>query len=141
VKNLASLLALFLATAIAAAAENKGHCPPNPPPPASVPKNTAPPPTSPDKTYVGTVTVFLVVSDTGHVCNAKVLRGVDQKTDAEALDTLRKWHFDPAQKNGRAVPVAMTATVTYWRDKEGKLVQAPTAPSAIQQGTATSEPK
>src|SRR5215469_8835566 len=105
----AMLLVGIVLQATLAVGEDKGTCPSLPPPSAfPTPKKPVPPPDSPERTYVGTVTLITVVSDTGYVCSAKVIRGIDKTIDADAISTLRKWHYDPAQKNGHGVPVVST---------------------------------
>ena len=70
---------------------------------------------------------MVVVSDTGHVCDAKVIRGFDSVTDKKVAEkAVRDWHFQPAQKNGHAVPVVVRLEVHYAREN-GDL-QLPSAP-------------
>jgi TonB family protein len=127
---LAYLLVIIVLAAKVALGEDKGSCPPLPPPSAfPTPKKPAPPLDSPERTYVGTVTLIAVVSDTGYVCGAKVIRGIDKRIDADAISTLRKWHYDPIRKNGRGVPVVITVDLNWWRDKQGQLVHTPSEPS------------
>ena len=70
--------------------------------------------------------MLTVISDTGHVCSAQVLQGVDIKTDADVVKTVRSWNFEPARRDGRAVPTVVTLEVKYLRDKAGHLVYEPT---------------
>lgn len=130
------LVVVAVLAATAASGENKGNCPSLPPPSAiPAPKKPPPPPDSPEKTYVGTVTLIAVVSDTGYVCNSTVIRGIDKRIDADAISTLRKWHYNPALKNGRGVPVVITVALNYWRDKQGQLIHTPGEPSTANQQT------
>jgi TonB family protein len=70
----------------------------------------------------GTIAILAVVSDTGYLCSAEVIRGIDKKSDAAAVKALRDWHFAPAKKGGRPVPVVVTVEVRFQRDKHGKIV-------------------
>jgi len=97
-------------------------------------KHVAPSP-QPDKTYVGTVSLVAAISDTGYVCYARVVKGIDKKRDpeakkinAEAKSKVRSWRLTPAMKDGRGVPSFVQIDLQYWRDKDGQL--AITAPSA-----------
>jgi hypothetical protein len=85
VRTVLVVLSLFVLSAFAVG-ENKGNCPS--PPPISAKKNPAP--TNPTEI---TVSVLVVISDTGYVCSAQVLQGVDKVTDAEAVRTVRAWQF------------------------------------------------
>ena len=92
-------------------------CPPMPSPPADfVPaKRGGSVPPKEGAEYGGTVTVLVVISDKGFVCGATVLRGIDSRTDRQALDSVRGWQFSPAKKDGRTVPVVATLGVNVWR--------------------------
>jgi len=121
-----------LCTGNFAAAESKGFCPPTPPKPSVVPasKTVAPQPSpSPDAEYAGSVMLMAMIRDRGYVCDAHVIRGLDKDADKKAAQTARLWHFQPAKKDGHAVPVVVTVEMNYWR-KDGELIQFPTTPSA-----------
>jgi TonB family protein len=60
----------------------------------------------------GVVIVEIVVGPDGRVTDAKVLRSIPL-LDAAALDTVRKWRFEPTLLNGAPVPVIMTVTVNF----------------------------
>ena len=128
------LVVVAVLVATVASGEDKGNCP-SLPPSSAFPLATkpAPPPASPERTYVGTVTLIAVVSDTRYVCSSKVIRGVDKRVDADATSTLRKWHYKPALKNGRGVPILISVVLNYWRDKQGQLVHTPSEPSTANQ--------
>ena len=112
---------------VCANADSKGLCPPSPPKPkVGATKPLAPQnPPSPESQFVGTVTLMAVISDTGSVCDAQVIRGVDKQTDQKAEKALRAWHFEPARKGGHAVPVVVNVDLTYWR-RGNEVVQFPT---------------
>ncbi|HZR28080.1 MAG TPA: energy transducer TonB [Terriglobales bacterium] len=120
--------AMFLGAGIPAIGDDKGLCPPLPPKPSAVAgKSTLPVPPSPGMQYAGTVTLMAVISNTGYVCDAQVIRGLDKETNKKAVKTLRQWHLQPARKDGRTVPVVTTVGIDYWR-KDGQLVELPSAP-------------
>jgi TonB family protein len=56
--------------------------------------------------------MLMVISDTGYVCSASVLQGLGKDIDSKALQTVRKWHFKPALKDGQPVPVSAELFVT-----------------------------
>ena len=124
-KRLSSLLAFLLAMTVCAASEDKGYCPPAPPKPKAVLTESAPPqsPPVPDATFAGTVSLLTVISDKGYVCSVQLIRGFDKAADTMAVRAVRQWHFDPARKDGRPVPVVVKTEVSFWRDASGQLVQ------------------
>jgi TonB family protein len=126
-------LVMFVSTGVLATADSKGFCPATPPKPKVVAAKTSTPqgPPTPDAQYAGTVTLMAVISDKGYVCDAQVLGGIDKETDEKAARAAREWHFEPARKGGRAVPVVVTVEVHYWR-KDGELVQFPAKPTPTQ---------
>jgi TonB family protein len=122
--RIVTLVVILFGAAASAVASDKGMCPPSPPRSAfPTPKKAATPPSRLDVTFVGTVTVLAVVSDTGYVCSAQVGNGVkDKKINADAVKTVSQFRFDPARKDGRAVPTFTRVEVHYWRDGNGNLV-------------------
>jgi TonB family protein len=110
--------------AVASLAENKGTCPPAPP----VEKHRT---NSGDRS--GKITIQAVVSDTGYVCSAKVIDGIDKKFDADAENVVRQWHFSPAKKNGRPVPVVVSVEVHYERDKDGNVILSSQQPTPAEE--------
>ena len=60
----------------------------------------------------GNVLAEIVVSPTGDVTDASVLRSVPMLDEA-ALKAVRNWHFAPTMVNGQAVPIRMAVTVTF----------------------------
>lgn len=61
----------------------------------------------------GTVIIEAVISETGCVESAKLLRGVTTEVDAAAFRAVTGWLFAPTLLNGTAVPVIMTVTVQF----------------------------
>ncbi|PYV28635.1 MAG: hypothetical protein DMG24_01525 [Acidobacteria bacterium] len=130
-------LMLLLSTGVAVARENKGFCPPMPPKPKVVPAVATPPKIVPaaDAQFAGTVTLMVVISDRGYVCDAQIIRGLDKETDAKTVKTVRQWHLRPARKDGHNVPVVATVDVNYWR-KNGELIQR-SGPATLQTETGS----
>jgi|WetSurMetagenome_2_1015567.scaffolds.fasta_scaffold170567_2 periplasmic protein TonB len=60
----------------------------------------------------GTVIIEAVISTTGDVVEARVLRSVPL-LDQAAIDAVRHWKYTPSLLNGVPVPVVMTVTVTF----------------------------
>lgn len=112
-RTLALTLLICVGAGVRAAADNKGSCPPTPPKPKPVAAPSAPrtPPT-PDAQFAGTVTVMAVISDKGCVCDAQVIRRADKETDKKAELAVRRWRFQPAQKDGHNLPVVVTVKWT-----------------------------
>ena len=110
-------------------AEDKGRCPSGLPTNMNVPKQAAVP-TSPDpgKKYLGTVALLTAISDRGYVCSTQVLRSISKEVDQKAETAVREWHFEPARRKGRAVPVAVLVEVNYWTTKTGEIVSDPPKP-------------
>ena len=123
-KRALSFLVLLLGLNILAASDDKGVCPPAPPKPKAVPAESVPPqlPPSPDAKFAGTVSLLAVISDKGYVCSVQLIRGFDKAADTQAIRAVRKWHFDPARKDGHPVPVVVKTEVNFWRNASGQLV-------------------
>jgi periplasmic protein TonB len=60
----------------------------------------------------GVVIIEAVISTTGNVIEARILRSV-ALLDQAALDAVRQWKYTPSLLNGVPVPVVMTVTVTF----------------------------
>lgn len=60
----------------------------------------------------GTVVMALVVSCSGDVIDATVVRGVPA-LDAAALGAAKRWRYRPTLMNGAPVPVRLHATITF----------------------------
>ncbi len=61
----------------------------------------------------GTVTLYAVIGADGSVGEVRVLRGVDNRLDADARDALRHCHFRPATKNGLAVALEAVIRIPF----------------------------
>jgi TonB family protein len=124
-KRLSLFLAFLLAMTACAASEDKGYCPPAPPKPRGVLTESVPSqsPPVPDAKFAGTVSLLTVISDKGYVCSVQLIRGFDKAANTQAMRAIRQWHFSPARKDGRPVPVVVNTEVSFWRDATGQLVQ------------------
>jgi TonB family protein len=60
----------------------------------------------------GIVIVEFTVGADGAVADARILRGIPL-LDQAALDCVRQWRYEPTIRNGQAIPVRMTAAVTF----------------------------
>jgi len=60
----------------------------------------------------GVVILEIVIGPDGRVTDAKVLRSIPL-LDAAAIDTARKWRYEPTLLNGAPVAVIMTVTVNF----------------------------
>src|SRR5580692_7689812 len=58
-----------------------------------------------------TVGLEIVVDDAGHVADARVIAPAGHGFDEAALDTVRKFAFEPARKNG--TPIRSTVQLAY----------------------------
>jgi protein TonB len=74
------------------------------------------PPQYPQDAFVkkieGTVEVQIVIDATGKVVDAKIIRSIPL-LDKAALQTVYRWVFAPAVKNGRPVTTIAQAPVTF----------------------------
>jgi protein TonB len=60
----------------------------------------------------GIVIIEAVIDPTGHIAEARILRGVPI-LDAAALEAVRQWEYTPTLLDGIPTPVKMTITVTF----------------------------
>ena len=61
----------------------------------------------------GTVLLQMVVRSDGMVDSFKVLRGLGYGLDEAAIETVRKWHFRPGYKDGKAVDTYAQVEVNF----------------------------
>ncbi len=69
----------------------------------------------PDAEQRGTVVMLVGINAKGHVEAVRVLRSDEHAFEATALDTVKKWKFRPAEKEGKAVPVQVTVEMKFER--------------------------
>lgn len=63
--------------------------------------------------YQGVVTLYVIVGVDGRIHNPKVLRSLGMGLDQKALERVKTWKFEPAQKDGHPVPVEMSIEVSF----------------------------
>jgi periplasmic protein TonB len=63
--------------------------------------------------YQGTVVLRMVVGPDGRARDIQVSRSVGMGLDEKAIEAVRTWKFDPARKDGQAVPVLISVEVTF----------------------------
>jgi TonB family protein len=61
----------------------------------------------------GSITLSLVVDESGNPRDVAVLLPLGAGLDESAIDTVRQWHFQPGEKNGKPVAVQATVEVTF----------------------------
>jgi hypothetical protein len=122
---LRTLVLLALLQSVLVSASSQGFCPQLPPSPSHfVPAErggSVPPMEGAE--YLGTLTMFSVISDKGFVCDVKVLDGIDDQIDQRGLTAVRDWQFTPAEKDGRRISVVATFGVNVWRKDDQTLFQ------------------
>jgi TonB family protein len=63
----------------------------------------------------GTVVMLIGVNAKGHVAAVRVLRSDEAAFEKTAVETVKKWKFKPAQKEGHPVPVQVTVEMKFER--------------------------
>jgi periplasmic protein TonB len=63
--------------------------------------------------YQGTVVLWLVVAPDGKPQDIKVQRSLGMGLDEKAIEAVRQWRFEPAKKDGHAVPVMINVEVNF----------------------------
>jgi len=63
--------------------------------------------------YQGTVVLGLIVDSAGRPKGLKVERGLGMGLDEKALEAVRNWKFEPAEKDGKPVAVAISVEVQF----------------------------
>jgi TonB family protein len=63
----------------------------------------------------GIVIMLVGVNAKGHVEAVHVLRSTTQIFETSAVDTVKKWKFKPAEKNGQPIPVQVTVEMKFER--------------------------
>lgn len=62
---------------------------------------------------VGSVIIALVVSSKGLPKDPHVVKGLDKDLDESAVEAVKEWRFDPAQKNGKAIAVRVSVQIQF----------------------------
>ncbi|MDP9266914.1 MAG: energy transducer TonB [Acidobacteriota bacterium] len=63
--------------------------------------------------YQGSVVLWLIVGPDGRPRDVKVVRSLGMGLDEKAVEAVRTWKFEPALKDGRAVPVQVNIEVSF----------------------------
>jgi len=63
--------------------------------------------------YQGTVILGLIVDSSGRPRGLKVEHGLGMGLDEKALEAVRNWKFEPAEKDGKPVAVAISVEVQF----------------------------
>lgn len=63
----------------------------------------------------GTVVMLIGVNAKGHVAAVHVLRSDEAAFEKTAVETVKKWKFKPAEKDGHPVPVQVTVEMKFQR--------------------------
>jgi len=63
----------------------------------------------------GTVVMLVGVNGKGRVEVVRVLRSDERAFEKTAVETVKKWKFKPAEKNGSPVPVQVTVEMKFQR--------------------------
>jgi TonB family protein len=66
-----------------------------------------------DERIEGVVILEAVITASGNVADVKVLKSVNPLVDVAAANAVRQWIYRPATRNGDAVAVYLTVTVTF----------------------------
>ena len=61
----------------------------------------------------GTVTLYAVIRSDGTVGDVRVLRGIDDRLDANACTALSRWHFQPGTKHGSAIDLEAVVQIPF----------------------------
>ena len=69
----------------------------------------------PDAEQHGLVVLLVGVNTKGHVAAVRVLRSDEKAFEQSAVETVKKWKFKPAEKNGQPVPVQVTVEMKFQR--------------------------
>ena len=61
----------------------------------------------------GVVTIYIEVNERGLPQNLRILRPLGMGLDEKAIEAVRRWKFEPAMKDGRAVAVQVYVEVNF----------------------------
>ncbi len=68
-----------------------------------------------DADPLGTVVLLIGINAKGHVEPVHVMRSDEPAFEKPAVETVKKWKFKPAQKDGHPVPVRVTVEMKFQR--------------------------
>lgn len=66
-----------------------------------------------DAEQQGTVVMLVGINAKGRVEVVRVLRSDERAFETSAVNTVKKWKFHPAEKNGHAIPVQVTVEMKF----------------------------
>jgi TonB family protein len=69
----------------------------------------------PDAEQHGIVVILVGLNTKGRVQALRVLRSDEKAFEQSAVETVKKWKFKPAEKNGQPVPVQVTVEMKFQR--------------------------
>jgi len=72
--------------------------------------------------YQGTCVLWLIVGKDGHAHDIEIQKALGMGLDEQAIKAVQTWIFDPALKDGAAVPVQINVDVNFrlrWEDRRG----------------------
>jgi len=81
--------------------------------------------------FTGTVTLRLVVDETGKTHDVTVVKKLRKDLDKAAREAAKTWHFEPAMKDGKPVRVMINVETTFECGKQASEVSVTTPPRAI----------
>jgi periplasmic protein TonB len=61
----------------------------------------------------GTCILWMIVDEQGHPRDIRIVRGLGFGLDAKAIDAVKQWRFEPAQKDGHPVNVQISVEVGF----------------------------
>ena len=70
-------------------------------------------PSAVEQRVEGKVKLSAIIRKDGRVDMVRVLNPVDQRLDQSAIDALRKWEFEPAQRSGQPVEVDVMVEIPF----------------------------
>jgi len=76
------------------------------------------------------VTLLATISNTGYVCDVRVLHSVSRELDSKAVEAVRSRHLQPAKKDGQTIPVEAVMSVDFWKYKNGEIVPSTAPPNS-----------
>ena len=63
--------------------------------------------------YQGTVVLWMIVDQNGRPRDIRVQRSLGMGLDEKAIEAVKSWRFEPARKDGQAVPVMINVEVNF----------------------------
>jgi len=83
--------------------------------------------------------MLLSLSDTGYLCDATVLVGLDPELDKGAVNSIRRLVFQPITLEGKPVPGTMVVRRDYWRGDTSNTLYAENADATPAEDVPTAD--